>query len=253
MSAPLCSVTSRLSVTTGPAPIMITGIGKRLGLALAEYFLEQNIPVIGTYRTEYPVLTELRTKGAKLYACDFYQQDSVDVFIRTIQENYSGLRALIHNASDWLPESSGLSKPDIMQKMFQVHVNVPYQLNFAFQPLLIAAATEGMTDIIHFTDYVVDKGSKKHIAYAASKAALANMSLSFAASFAPEIKVNSIAPALILFNDGDTPAYKAKALKKALIPHEGGLQEVIDAVQYLLSSQYVTGRSLHLDGGRHLK
>ena len=253
MSAAINYGTQDSSSISATAPILITGVGKRLGLALAEYFLAQNIPVIGTYRTAYPVLNELRAKGAILYACDFYEQSSVDDFIQKIQTNYSELRALIHNASDWLPETAELAKPDLMQRMLQVHVSVPYQLNLAFQPLLAKAASEQMTDIIHFTDFVADKGSKKHIAYAASKAALANMSLSFAASLAPDIKVNSIAPALILFNDGDTPAYKTKALEKALIPHEGGLQEVIDAVQYLLSSQYVTGRTLHLDGGRHLK
>ena len=79
------------------------------------------------------------------------------------------------------------------------------------------------------------------------------MTLSFAASFAPDIKVNSIAPALVLFNDSDDAECKAKAIKKALIGKEGGLQEVISSVDYLLSSSYITGRTLHLDGGRHLK
>ena len=50
------------------------------------------------------------------------------------------------------------------------------------------------SDIIHFTDYVVERGSDKHIAYAASKAALDNMTRSFARKLAPEVKVNSIAP-----------------------------------------------------------
>lgn len=234
------------------APILITGIGKRLGLAMAEYFLSRQIPVVGTYRTSYPVLDHLREQGADLYHCDFYEQRSVDQFIETVQQCYPRLRALIHNASDWLSESGSVSPMEIMQKMMQVHVNVPYQMNRSFQPLLAAGGGQQMTDIIHFTDYVADKGSKKHIAYAASKAALANMSLSFAAAYAPAIKVNNIAPALILFNEGDSAEYQAKTLKKALIPHEGGIPEVLEAVQYLLDSQYVTGRTLHLDGGRHL-
>lgn len=234
------------------APILITGIGKRLGLAMAEYFLEKNIPVIGTYRTVYPVMDALREQGADLYHCDFYDQQSVESFIQAVRQRYSHLRALIHNASDWLSESGSIAPQDIMNKMMQVHVNVPYQLNKAFQSLLVEGAETQMTDIIHFTDYVADKGSKKHIAYAASKAALANMTLSFAAAFAPEVKVNNIAPALILFNEGDSDAYKAKTLNKALIQHEGGLPEVLQAVQYLLDSQYITGRTLHLDGGRHL-
>ncbi|MBP7664250.1 MAG: SDR family oxidoreductase, partial [Shewanella sp.] len=109
------------------------------------------------------------------------------------------------------------------------------------------------SDVIHITDYVAEKGSQKHIAYAASKAALHNMTLSFAAKFAPEVKVNSIAPAMILFNAGDDAAYQQKTLAKALLPKEAGNEEIIDLVEYLLNSHYVTGRCHNVDGGRHLR
>ncbi|MFT6904654.1 MAG: dihydromonapterin reductase/dihydrofolate reductase [Oleiphilaceae bacterium] len=235
-----------------PSPILITGVGKRLGLALAQHFLIQDIPVIGTFRTDYPVLSELKLSGAELYQCDFYDQVSVNKFIASVMAQHGSLRAIIHNASDWIPESEDFEAAQVMEKMMQVHVSVPYQINLALKELLLSSP-ENLKDIIHFTDFVADKGSKKHIAYAASKAALANMTLSFAASLAPLVKVNSIAPALVLFNDRDNDEYKAKAVKKALIEKEGGLREVISSVDYLLSSTYITGRTLHLDGGRHLK
>ena len=59
--------------------------------------------------------------------------------------------------------------------------------------------------------------------------------------------------ALILFNDDDAIEYRERALKKNLIQHEGGLEELQRTVDYLLESQYITGRLLHLDGGRHLR
>lgn len=236
----------------GSAPILITGVGKRLGLGLAKHFLSKGIPVIGTYRTEYSVLNDLRQSGAELYCCDFYEQASVNGFIDVVKARHTHLRAIIHNASDWLPESVDLEPSEIMFKMMQVHVSVPYQINLALKSLL-TSESEQTTDIIHFTDYVAGKGSKKHIAYAASKAALSNMTLSFAAALAPNVKVNAVAPALVLFNDHDNDAYKENAVKKALIEKEGGMQEVLSTVDYLLSSSYVTGRTMHLDGGRHLK
>ena len=107
-------------------------------------------------------------------------------------------------------------------------------------------------DIIHITDYVASKGSKKHIAYAASKAAQDNLTLSFSARLAPRIKVNSIAPALLMFNEGDTESYKQSAIKKGVMQRAGGYEELIKAVDYLMSSNYVTGRVLHMDGGRHV-
>ncbi|MBY6185113.1 dihydromonapterin reductase [Marinobacter hydrocarbonoclasticus] len=232
------------------APVLITGVGKRIGLHLALSLLEQGVPVIGTYRSERPALSGLRAEGAELHQCDFCAPGSLDSLISAVRDSHPKLRAVIHNASDWLTEGSA-PEDEVMQRMMQVHVAAPYALNLALSDALQRGA-EPVSDIIHLTDYVADTGSAKHIAYAASKAALANLTLSFAKRFAPTIKVNAIAPALIRFNPDDDDAYRHKALTKALIPKEGGEEEVWQAVQYLMSSQYVTGRTLHLDGGRHL-
>lgn len=234
------------------APMVVTGVGKRIGLALAQSLLAQNIPVIGTYRRETPSLALLRDAGAELYPVDFYEQSTLAAFLSGVQQHHRALRGIIHNASDWLADDCGLPPHELMQRMMQIHVAAPYQISQTLLPLLMTGANAGR-DIIHMTDYIAARGSKKHAAYAASKAALANLSLSLAAKYAPSIKVNSIAPALILFNTEDAEDYRQRALAKAAIPREGGVAEIIAAVDYLLSSDYVTGRTLHVDGGRHLK
>lgn len=232
--------------------ILITGVGKRVGLALSRYFLDQGKVVVGTYRTRYPSIDELADKGAVLYPVDFYDQQQLDQLISGIREKHPALRAIIHNASDWLPDKNHLSPAETLQKMLQIHVSVPYQMNMALQGNLLADPSPSK-DIIHISDYVTGKGSSKHIAYAASKAALDNLTLSFAAAFAPAIKVNTIAPALLRFNEGDSDEYKQKAVAKALMQKEGGFAEVVAAAEFILQSEYMTGRTIHLDGGRHLK
>mgnify|MGYP001828798706 CR=1 FL=1 len=231
--------------------ILITGIGRRIGLQLARRFLDRGMSVVGTFRTERKSHEELRAGGADLHYCDFYDDSQIPFLARSVAKNCTSLRAIIHNASDWLPDTADLPPEDIMRRMMQVHVTAPYRLNIALTPLLEASTAE-QSDIIHVGDYVSGRGSKKHIAYAASKAAQDNLTLSFAASLAPRIKVNSVAPALMLFNDDDPSDYREKALAKSLLRREGGLEEFQRAVDYLLESSYVTGRVLHLDGGRHL-
>ena len=233
-------------------PVFISGVARRVGLHLARTFLERGLPVIGTYRSERPELEELARLGAELHHCDFYDEHQVDLLCRTLPQKHASLRALIHNASDWIAEDGGLAPADTMWRMMQVHVRAPYQLNLALEPSL-RATLAAHADIIHIGDYVSTRGSRKHIAYAASKAAQDNLTLSFAARLAPAVKVNSIAPALILFNEDDGADYRAKALKKSLVQREGGLEEFQQTVDYLLESRYVTGRVLHLDGGRHLR
>lgn len=132
-----------------------------------------------------------------------------------------------------------------------VHTSAPYQLNLALKDLLIQ--NKGLTDIIHMTDFVQETGSQNHIAYSASKAALHNLTLSFARVFAPHVKVNSVAPSLVMFNDDDSEEYRAEALTKNLLGIVPGAQEAVKAVNYLLDADYVTGQTLHLNGGRNLK
>jgi dihydromonapterin reductase/dihydrofolate reductase len=231
--------------------IVITGVGKRIGFALARHFLAQGHPVIGTYRTDHPQLQELRDAGARLVFVDFYEQHSLDDFIRQIHNTGQPIRALVHNASDWLPDDGELDPGEVISRMLKIHAQVPYQLTLALTPQLLRG-NDRTRDIINITDYVAEKGSKDHAAYAASKAALANLSLSFAAKFAPKVKVNSIAPSLILFNDGDDAAYRRKTLAKSALAREGGTGEMIAAVDYLLASNYVTGHTLHVNGGRNV-
>lgn len=231
--------------------ILITGVGRRLGLHLAQNFLCRDIPVIGTYRSEHASLRELEANGAELYRCDFNDDLQLQQLSDAICNDYKSLRAIIHNASEWLPDTSDLAPAEIMKRMMQIHVSTPYQLNLALTPLL-QASSHAHADIIHIGDYVSSRGSKKHIAYAVSKAAQDNLTLSFAASLAPKIKVNSLAPALVLFKEDDNDAYREIALGKSLMQREAGLDEFQHAIDYLLDSVYTTGRVLPLDGGRHL-
>ncbi len=230
-------------------PILITGVGQRVGFHLARSFIERGQPVIGTYRSQRDSIDELAALGVQLHCCDFYDAAQVQALIDAVANNHSRLRAIIHNASDWLPDNADYPAEEILNRMMAVHVAAPYRINLGLANLLKAGAP---SDIVHLGDYVSGRGSKKHIAYAASKAAQDNLTLSFAALLSPDVKVNSIAPALVLFNEDDDEEYREKTLRKSLMQREGGLDEMQHQVDYLLDSQYVTGRIIHMDGGRHL-
>ncbi|USH04217.1 dihydromonapterin reductase [Grimontia kaedaensis] len=232
--------------------IVITGAGQRIGFALASHFRSKGYRVIASYRSEKPGVTALRELGITCIQADFSSDGAIHQFAREIAELNVEIRALIHNASDWNAESKTDDYAALLNDMMQIHVKTPYLLNLALAPFM-ASDSPADSDIIHFTDYVVRKGSEKHIAYSASKAALDNMTLSFAQKLAPGVKVNSIAPALIMFNEGDDEAYKKKALSKSLMAIAPGEQEVVNAVEFIMNSNYMTGQSINLDGGRALK
>jgi dihydromonapterin reductase/dihydrofolate reductase len=233
-------------------PTLITGVGRRAGFHIAKAFLQRGMPVIGTFRTRYASLEALEELGAELHRCDFDKRDEVAQLIDAITTRHQRLRGIIHNASAWVSDDADIPLDEIMEKMMRVHANVPYRINHALSPLL-QACSDSHADIVHIGDYVSSRGSKKHIAYAASKAAQDNLTLSFAAKLAPKVKVNSLAPALLSFNENDDQSYREHAVGKSLMQREGGWDELQHAVDYLFTSRYVTGRVLPVDGGRHLK
>ena len=65
--------------------------------------------------------------------------------------------------------------------------------------------------------------------------------------------LSRIAPALVMFNAEDDDAYRKKTLAKSALGIEPGPQVVYQGLRYLLDNSYVTGTTLTLNGGRHLK
>lgn len=236
-------------MASSPAPILITGASQRIGLYCALRLLDAGQPVIASYRHEKPGVAQLRERGATCLQADFADQAGILAFIEQVQAHTDSLRAIIHNASDWVTENPG-HEAEAFRQLFSVHMLAPYLINLHCAYLLERSQP---ADIIHLSDDVARKGSANRIAYSASKAGLDNLTLSFAARFAPKIKVNAIAPALIQFNEGDDPEYRARALAKSALGIEPGPQVIYQSVRYLLDNPYVTGTTLTVNGGRHLK
>ncbi|PJI47077.1 MAG: dihydromonapterin reductase [Pseudomonas sp.] len=237
-----------------PAPILITGASQRIGLHCAKRLLLEGQPVIVTYRQEKPGIAELRELGAICLHAELADEAGILAFIDELNSHTKRLRAIIHNASAWIGDKPG-EEAQAFESLFRLHMLAPYLINLRCAPLLERDAVErgAPADIIHLSDDVARKGSANRIAYCASKAGLDNLTLSFAASLAPRIKVNGIAPALILFNEGDDDAYRARTLAKSAMGIEPGPDVIYQSVRYLLDSPYVTGTTLTVNGGRHLK
>ncbi|EXF43310.1 short chain dehydrogenase [Pseudomonas sp. BAY1663] len=230
------------------APILITGAGQRIGLHCAERLLDDGHPLIVSYRQERDGIARLRERGAIALQADFADEAGIMAFIAALKERTRHLRAIVHNASEWRPDTPG-QEAEAFRQLFQVHMLAPYLINLHCAELLRHG---GPADIVHIGDDVTRKGSRKHIAYAASKAGLDNLTLSFAARLAPAIKVNGIAPALIQFNPDDDDAYRAKALAKSALGIEPGAEVIYQSLRYLFDNPYVTGTTLSVNGGRHL-
>lgn len=231
------------------APILITGAAQRIGLHCAHRLLDEGQTLIISYRSERPGLDSLRQRGAITLHADFSNAAGILEFIDAVHAQTQQLRAIIHNASQWQPDTRG-QEVEAFQQLFQVHMLAPYLINLRCAELLRQSGA--LADIIHISDDVTRRGSAKRIAYTATKAGLESLTLSFAALLAPHIKVNGIAPALIQFNEQDDAQYRQHALAKSALRTEPGPEVVYQSLRYLLDNPYLTGTTLSLNGGRHL-
>jgi dihydromonapterin reductase/dihydrofolate reductase len=225
-------------MASASAPILITGASQRVGLHCAQRLLADGFPVIFSYRSERPGVALLREQGAIAIHADFASEAGIMAFIEALKAHTDSLR-----------ETPG-AEAEAFTRMYNVHMLAPYLINLHGAELL---SHSEFADIVHISDDVTRKGSSKHTAYCATKAGLDSLTLSFAARFAPAIKVNGIAPALLMFQPEDNAAYRAQALAKSAMGIEPGAEVIYQSLRYLLDSPYVTGTTLTVNGGRHLK
>lgn len=224
-------------------PILITGASSRVGFAIAEALFEDGYPVVAVYRRALGRLADL--PYAHVIQADLELPADRARVIAEMKDRYQAIRGVIHNASLWLGD-----EPGALARMQELHVCAPYELNLGLADML--QAHQKKADIIHITDDSAMRGSARHIGYVATKAAMANLTLSFAKALDP-VAVNSIAPGFLLAPEGSPADFAEVAKSKALIQAEPGAAPVIEAIRFLLASRYVTGTTVVVNGGRHLK
>ncbi|WP_159090995.1 SDR family oxidoreductase, partial [Xanthomonas fragariae] len=108
--------------------------------------------------------------------------------------------------------------------------------------------------IVNLTDLHAQQPMRNHPLYGASKSALEMLTRSLALELAPGVRVNAVAPGAILWpEEGKPPDAKQALLARTPLARIGTPEEIAEAVRWLLDeASFVTGHTLHVDGGRQL-
>lgn len=233
------------------APIVITGANRNVGAYMAHRFLDDDFAVVAHYRTPTAVLDELAARGAILVAGDFADSRTSLAIADTIAAKAPRIRALIHNASAFSPTAHDASEAATQfQTFFEVHMRAPYLLNTK-----LAARIRGIDrpgDIVHITDIYADNPATDYDIYCATKAGLQNLAAAFAKRLAPNVKVNTIQPGPITFEDWLDTAQRQAMLAATPMSRTGSPEAIYRAVRALMDNDYQTGAVVAVDGGRRL-
>lgn len=228
--------------------ILITGASRRLGLLLCESFIRQKWQVTALTRHASDELTALGERGVKVICLDYSDTRAIADCCQQLEA--VGLDAIIHNASFFAPdETNPQASQQQLQAMLQTHLFMPQQINQALADTLKQSTN---ANIIHMSDIYVDNPNELYSNYCASKAALENLSMSFAKRLAPKVRVNTIQPGALAFLPEHTEAAKNQVLEQSLLKKAAGFEPIIQTIHYLLNNAFVTGTSIKVDGGRSI-
>jgi len=238
---------------------LITG-GKRIGAAIAEALAGRGVDVALSYN---------RSRDEAEAAADTVRRAGRrSLVIEADLSRGSACTALVDNAA------AGLGRLDILINMASVYSRVPFDatdearwdavLNVDLKAAFLCARAAvpymraaGEGRIINFSDWLAASGRPRYAGYLAYYVAKRGvMGLTEALSLelaADQILVNAIAPGPILAPEG-TASDEVEAVEKATpVGRWGGEHEIVGAAIFLLESRFVTGETIRVDGGRHVR
>jgi hypothetical protein len=155
---------------------------------------------------------------------------------------------LINNASAFIDDTVMDFTPEALQASVQVHAMAPLVLARAFAAQQIPAG-----DIVNFLDSRMEDYDRRHVSYHLGKRMLWTITRMLAMELAPAIKVNAVAPGLILPPEGKDERYLADLAHTNPLNRAGSVAGVAAAVRMLVESDFITGQVIYVDGGRHIR
>ncbi len=235
---------------------LITGGAHRLGKAITLMLAQAGADVVINYHTSAAqadaTADEARALGAKVLTiqADIANHERVKAMAAQTKAWFGGIDILINSADHW--EKSPFPSEDIgpWERITRTGIDGPYYVTNAFAPMILE---RGGGAIVNIVDLSAWEAWPNFTAHAVSKAALLAMTRQFALELAPTIRVNTVAPGPILPPPGVSGSkIMTKIAARTLLNRWGSPEDVVQAVKFLIESDYITGNTIFVDGGeRH--
>lgn len=239
---------------------LVTGAGKRLGRAMALAFAERGYGVAAHYNGSRDgaeeAVAEIEARGgrARAIGADLSDPHLAAGLVDEVVGALGPPSLLVNSASFYDADDLATMTRDSWRALIDVNLSSPVALMSAFAKVWAESADgpPAGANVVNMLDVQLRAPSPQFFSYFCAKAGLEAATRLAAMELAPRIRVNAIAPGLVLPSWGQTPTeFEAR---QALTPMGAGLgaADIVQAALYLDAASQVTGHVLPVDGGQGL-
>lgn len=235
--------------------ILVTGAGVRVGreiaIALSECKARIAVHYNSSAKPAEETLDAIRAAGSdgELFRADLTHPGSADELIGKVVAHFGALDVLVNSAAVMQRTPIGEVTPAEWDAMFALNLRAPFFLS--------QAAAEAMGErggaIINIADLAAFETWPAYVPHGITKAGVVQMTRAMARALAPRVRVNAIAPGAVLLPDGWDAESEEHIVSTTPLKRLGSPKDVAEAVIYLIQADYVTGTTLIVDGGRHIR
>ena len=233
--------------------VLVTGAGRRVGRALAFAFAERGASVAVHYLTSSSdadaVAAQITASGgrARAFRADLTSVTDIERLVADVDGEFGRLDILVNSASVFyrrpLEEITELD----WDNNLDINLKAPFFLAKIAAP---AMRRQGAGKIINIGDFAGIRPYKDYLPYTVSKSGLIGLTRALAKALAPEIQVNCVALGPVLAPEEYSADEIARMVAALPLKKMGTPQDVIEAVMYLCATDFATGSTIVLDGGR---
>lgn len=233
---------------------LITGAAKRLGKEMSIHLARQgwNIAIHFNSSDEQArnlkneLLRNFPDQKFEVFQANLSNSTRVEKLLPDVLNEMGKIDLLINNASVF---HSGYLKEtglDLLTSQMAVNFQAPFILSRDFFRL----AQKGL--IINLVDTRITTNKSNYTAYSISKKAFWELTKMAALEFAPEIRVNAIAPGVTLPPEDKDENYLNKLAQNLPMKATGGVKPILQSLDYIITNSHLTGQLLFADGGENL-
>lgn len=239
--------------------VLVTGGAKRVGAAICRHLHAAGAQLAVHYRSSASEasalcdeLNALRPDSAVACQADLLDPAALQALPGRVMEQFGRLDALVNNASSFY--ATPLAGVDERQWHDLLGTNLR-------APLFLAqAAADELRRrhgcIVNIADIHAERPMCGHLLYSVAKAGLVALTRGLAQEMAPQVRVNAIAPGVILWPESEAwqdENDRRKIVAHTLLKREGEPDDIAKAVAFLIQdAPYVTGQIIAVDGGRSI-